>query len=97
MHGCGAFAEHHEDVGRARLPASMLPTLSRLLTLSRDDLIGLPDTALAARQRGGKRGLPSWPQQQIAAVSRRPKAEQQSRRHDNPNNAPAKGTAPKES
>lgn len=67
----------HYEVGRARLPASMLPTLARLLTLSMDELMGLPGTAPAARERGGKRGPPSRLQQQIAAVSQLPKAKQQ--------------------
>lgn len=71
----------HYEVGRARLPASMLPTLARLLTLSMDELMGLPGTAPAARQRDGKRdgkrGPPSRLQQQIAAVSQLPKAKQQ--------------------
>jgi transcriptional regulator with XRE-family HTH domain len=66
----------HYEVGRARLPASMLPTLARLLTLSMDELMGLPAVA-AARQRAGKRGPPSRLQQQIDAVAQLPKAKQQ--------------------
>lgn len=66
----------HYEVGRARLPASMLPTLARLLTLSMDELMGLP-AVTAARERSGKRGPPSRLQQQIAAVAQLPKAKQQ--------------------
>jgi len=66
----------HYEVGRARLPASMLPTLARLLTLSMDELMGQP-AVTAARERGGKRGPPSRLQQQIAAVAQLPKAKQQ--------------------
>jgi transcriptional regulator with XRE-family HTH domain len=66
----------HYEVGRARLPASMLPTLARLLTLSMDELMGQP-AVTATRERGGKRGPPSRLQQQIAAVAQLPKAKQQ--------------------
>lgn len=41
----------HYEVGRARLPASMLPTLSRLLTLTLDELMGQPQL-----KRNAKRG-----------------------------------------
>ncbi len=63
----------HYEVGRAKLPASMLPILARLLTLSLDELMGMP----AARQRGSKRGPTSRLQQQIEAVANLPKAKQQ--------------------
>lgn len=66
----------HYEVGRARLPASMLPILARLLTLSLDELMGVP-APRAARQRGGKRGPPSRLEQQIEAVASLPKAKQQ--------------------
>lgn len=64
----------HYEVGRARLPASMLPTLARLLMVSMNELMGLP---APARERGAKRGPPSRLQQQIAAVAQLPKAKQQ--------------------
>ena len=66
----------HYEVGRARLPASMLPILARLLTLSLDELMGVP-APRAARQRGSKRGPPSRLEQQIEAVASLPKAKQQ--------------------
>jgi len=62
----------HYEVGRIRLPASMLPTLAQLLTLSLDELMG---TALP-KQRG-KRGPSSRLQQQIEAVEQLPKTKQQ--------------------
>ena len=65
----------HYEVGRARVPASMLPTLARLLTLSLDELMGQPAPGRA--QRGSKRGPASRLQQQIEAVGRLPKTKQQ--------------------
>jgi transcriptional regulator with XRE-family HTH domain len=62
----------HYEVGRLRVPASMLPTLAQLLTLSLDELMG---TSLP-RQRG-KRGPTSRLQQQIEAVEQLPKTKQQ--------------------
>lgn len=72
----------HYEVGRARMPASMLPTVARLLTLSLDELMGEPapaaSAAKAARARsGGKRGPASRLQQQIDAIALLPKAKQQ--------------------
>lgn len=64
----------HYEVGRARMPASVLPTVARLLTLSLDELMGQP--ALRAR-RGTKRGPASRLQQQIEAVAQLPKTKQQ--------------------
>ncbi len=65
----------HYEVGRARMPASMLPTVAQRLTLSLDELMGQP---LRVRtQRGGKRGPASRLQQQIAAVAELPKTKQQ--------------------
>ena len=69
----------HYEVGRARLPVSMLPTLARLLMLSLDELMGQntqPAGATAAR-RGAKRGPVSRLQQQIDAVAKLPKTRQQ--------------------
>lgn len=60
------------EVARARLPASMLPVLAQLLTLSLDELIG---TELPKRR--GKRGPTSRLQQQIEAVEQLPKTKQQ--------------------
>ena len=37
----------HYEVGRARLPASMLPILTRLLTVSLEELIDLPAPRIA--------------------------------------------------
>lgn len=65
----------HYEVGRARLPASMLPTLARLLTLSLDELMGQPAPARA--RAGGKRDPASRLQQQIEALAQLPKAKQQ--------------------
>ncbi len=70
----------HYEVGRARMPASMLPTVARLLTLSLDELMGQPAAPRAARGSGGgagKRGPVSRLQQQIDAVARLPKTKQQ--------------------
>ena len=70
----------HYEVGRERMPASMLPTVARLLTLSLDELMGQPVTraARAGRTtRGGKRGPASRLEQQIQAVARLPKTKQQ--------------------
>lgn len=69
----------HYEVGRARLPVSMLPMLARLLMLSLDELMGQstqPAGAAAAR-RGVKRGPVSRLQQQIDAVAKLPKTRQQ--------------------
>ncbi|MDC6175960.1 XRE family transcriptional regulator [Ralstonia solanacearum] len=62
----------HYEVGRARLPASMLTTLARLLTLSLDELMGEPIHLCS-----GKREPMSRLQQQIAAIEQLPKTKQQ--------------------
>jgi transcriptional regulator with XRE-family HTH domain len=62
----------HYEVARARVPASMLPVLAQLLTLSLDELIGTP-----LPKRRGKRGPTSRLQQQIEAVEQLPKTKQQ--------------------
>lgn len=64
----------HYEVGRTRFPASMLPTLARLLTMSLDELMG---HAVAPVKRGTKRGPTSRLHQQIDAVEQLPKAKQQ--------------------
>ena len=65
----------HYEVGRARMPASVLPTVARLLTLSLDELMGQPVARRAARS--AKRGPVSRLQQQIEAVAQLPKTKQQ--------------------
>ena len=70
----------HYEVGRARMPASMLPTVARLLTLSLDELMGQPAPRApraASGSRGGKRGPASRLEQQIQAVAQLPKTKQQ--------------------
>ena len=62
----------HYEGGRSRLPISMLPALSQLLTLSFDELMGQ-----TVNSRGGKRGPMSRLQQQIAEIERLPKTKQQ--------------------
>lgn len=62
----------HYEVARARVPASMMPTLAQLLTLSLDELIGSP-----LPQRKGRRGPTSRLQQQIETVEQLPKTKQQ--------------------
>ena len=62
----------HYEGGRSRLPISMLPALSQLLTLSFDELMGQ-----TVNRRGGKRGPMSRLQQQIAEIERLPKTKQQ--------------------
>ena len=62
----------HYEVARVRMPASMLPTVAQLLTLSLDELIGSP-----LPKRRGKRGPASRLQQQIEAVEQLPKTKQQ--------------------
>lgn len=71
----------HYEVGRARMPASMLPTVAKLLTLSLDELMGQPvpraTRAASRNSRGGKRGPASRLEQQIQAVAQLPKTKQQ--------------------
>jgi transcriptional regulator with XRE-family HTH domain len=62
----------HYEVARARIPASMLPTLAQLLTLSLDELIGNPLPRSKSR-----RGSNSRLQQQIEAIEQLPKTKQQ--------------------
>ena len=63
----------HYEVGRTRFPASMLPTLARLLTMSLDELMG---HTVAPVKRGSKRGPTSRLHQQIDALEQLPKAKQ---------------------
>ena len=75
----------HYEVGRARMPASMLPTVARLLTLSLDELMGQPVPRAArgaasgksGKSGSGKRGPASRLEQQIQAVAQLPKTKQQ--------------------
>ena len=71
----------HYEVGRARMPASMLPTVAKLLTLSLDELMGQPvpraARATAGKSSSGKRGPASRLEQQIQAVAQLPKTKQQ--------------------
>ena len=70
----------HYEVGRTRMPASMLPTVARLLTLSLDELMGQPlprATRASPATRSGKRGPASRLEQQIQAVAQLPKTKQQ--------------------
>ena len=71
----------HYEVGRARMPASMLPTVAKLLTLSLDELMGQPvpraARAVSGKPGSGKRGPASRLEQQIQAVAQLPKTKQQ--------------------
>ncbi len=71
----------HYEVGRARMPASMLPIVAKLLTLSLDELMGQPvpraARATAGKSGSGKRGPASRLEQQIQAVAQLPKTKQQ--------------------
>ena len=67
----------HYEVGRTRFPASMLPALARMLTLSLDELLGQPLPKAGAQRRGTKRGPSSRLHQQIDAIVQLPKAKQQ--------------------
>ncbi len=71
----------HYEVGRARMPASMLPTVARLLTLSLDELMGQPvpraARAASGKSGSGKRGPASRLEQQIQAVAQLSKTKQQ--------------------
>ena len=70
----------HYEVGRARLPVSMLPVLARLLMLSLDELMGQntqPGAAGTTRRGTTRRGPVSRLHQQIDAVEQLPKTKQQ--------------------
>jgi len=58
------------EVGRRRVPISLLPTLARVLATSMEGLIGEDS------RRSGKRGPASKLQQQLAQVSQLPRAQQ---------------------
>jgi transcriptional regulator with XRE-family HTH domain len=59
----------HYEVGRLRMPASLLPKLAQLFGVGVDDLVGLPSS-------GSKRGPAPRLQQQIERLSQLPKAKQ---------------------
>jgi len=71
----------HYEVGRARMPAAMLPTVAKLLTLSLDELMGqsvpLAARGAAGKSGSGKCGPASRLEQQIQAVAQLPKTKQQ--------------------
>jgi len=58
------------EVGRRRVPISLLPTLARVLATSMEGLIGEDS------RRSGKRGPASKLQQQLDQVSQLPRAQQ---------------------
>ena len=59
----------HYEVGRARMPVSLLPELAKLFGVGVDDLLGL-------RNSTGKRGPAPKFQQQIERLGQLPKAKQ---------------------
>ena len=59
----------HYEVGRLRVPASMLPALARLLTLPVEELLGVKPTP-------GKRGPAPRLAQHLERISELPKAKQ---------------------
>lgn len=61
----------HYEVGRLRVPASMLPELAEVLNLSFEELFGMPTEA-----GKGKRGPASKLQQQIEQVRDLPRTKQ---------------------
>jgi transcriptional regulator with XRE-family HTH domain len=60
----------HYEVGRLRMPASLLPPLAQLFGVRGDDLLGLSSTA------SGKRGPTPKLQQQMERLHHLPKAKQ---------------------
>ncbi|CAM4289253.1 helix-turn-helix domain-containing protein [Serratia silvae] len=61
----------HYEGGRLKVSAALLPTLSQILNLSLDELLGLPTI-----RRLNKRGPTSRLEQQIEVISQLPKAKQ---------------------
>jgi len=61
----------HYEVGRLRLPTSMLPILAMALGVSVEDLLGQSRT-----HASGKRGPPSRLAQQVERIGQLPKAKQ---------------------
>ena len=60
----------HYEVGRLRMPVSLLPKLAELFGVPGDELLGLNST------RAGKRGPTPLLQKQIERLNRLPKAQQ---------------------
>lgn len=60
----------HYEVGRLRVPASMLPVLAQLLGLTTEELLG------QSVHHAGKRGPAPRLQQQIERISQLPKSKQ---------------------
>lgn len=60
----------HYEVGRVRMPASLLPPLAEIFGVTVDELVG-------RRNGAGKRGPTPKLQQQIERLNRLPKAQQQ--------------------
>jgi transcriptional regulator with XRE-family HTH domain len=60
----------HYEVGRLRMPVSLLPKLAVLFGVAGDELLGMTGAA------SGKRGPPPKLQQQIERLQRLPKAKQ---------------------
>lgn len=61
----------HYEVGRLRLPTSMLPALAQGLNVSVEELLGQPGPRSA-----GKRGPASRLEQQVERIGQLPKAKQ---------------------
>lgn len=60
----------HYEVGRIRMPVSLLPEIAQMLGVTTDDLLGCKMVA------AGKRGPASELQQQIERLSQLPNAKQ---------------------
>lgn len=65
------------EVGRRRVPVSMLPRLARIFKTSIDALVGDNDGAASATasERRSRRGPPSRIEQQLNAIASLPKSE----------------------
>lgn len=59
----------HYEVGRARMPVSLLPELARLFGIGTDELLGL-------RNASGKRGPTPKFQKQLERIAQLPRAQQ---------------------
>lgn len=59
----------HYEVGRARMPVSLLPAMARFFGISVDELLGIKNGA-------GRRGPTPMLQRQIERLSRLPKSKQ---------------------
>lgn len=61
----------HYEGGKLKVSAALLPQLAQILSLSLDELLGLP-----APRRSGKRGTASRLEQQIEIISQLPRTKQ---------------------